>query len=626
MASELDTAFLKEILKRGLVTEYQVDQARKTFQTLEKQGTAGSVPQVFIQLRFLKPDQVHSILGELKSSSEPSLSVPSLSEPSLSVPSLSEPSLSEPSLSEPSLSEPSLSEPALSEPSLSEPSLTEPALAEPSLSDPSLADPAPQPVAVPPSVPPVPTPPPESDAQPVSPLADLSLQLEGALPIKEGASPVETERFSAAQSPAQVLRRTTETNVVPIKFSRKKIIAVKIAKAVVPFVVLAVLSYGIYFVVVAGNAEPKITPPQRKSQASTSVPTVPTPEPEKKEKPEPAAPKELSYFEFENRFLTHMDKSDFMGALKYLNEAPDSVTNSAEPGKLESLRQRVISKARERFKNKQSQIREYVAADEYAKALEIIKPLQKLDIPEINTLVGAQIEELEAGMNRAMALNRALAFQDIWIRIKQDWMEHEYNLVTNTISGQLNQPKVKPIAGLLTDSIDEIKRGEKFMGSIVTKLAETSGRSIRAFGRVVKVVSVTRQTVSLKVGLKSGSRPLGKLEPENLVTLFKDDELTDHQKYGLAIYAYAAGESKLGEEWLAELPEDYEGPEVLRAFVRLTRDTEAVTYLNRLQMAARQFKSSKIRLNGRKLLSDFKDTDLVKAYEPWIKEKLQLKK
>ncbi|MDP6504165.1 MAG: hypothetical protein QF886_11140, partial [Planctomycetota bacterium] len=84
------------------------------------------------------------------------------------------------------------------------------------------------------------------------------------------------------------------------------------------------------------------------------------------EKPEPAAPKELSYFEFENRFLTHMDKSDFMGALKYLNEAPDSVTNSAEPGKLESLRQRVISKARERFKNKQSQIREYVAADEYA--------------------------------------------------------------------------------------------------------------------------------------------------------------------------------------------------------------------------------------------------------------------
>ncbi|MDP6504164.1 MAG: hypothetical protein QF886_11135, partial [Planctomycetota bacterium] len=68
--------------------------------------------------------------------------------------------------------------------------------------------------------------------------------------------------------------------MVPIKFSRKKIIAVKIAKATVPFVVLALLSYSIYFVVVAGNAGPKFTPPKRKSQASTSVPTVPTPEPE----------------------------------------------------------------------------------------------------------------------------------------------------------------------------------------------------------------------------------------------------------------------------------------------------------------------------------------------------------
>lgn len=602
MASELDTAFLKEILKRGMVTDYQVAQARKTFQTMEKQGAAASVPQVFIQLRILKPDQVRSILSEIQSAASTAVATPP------SIPAIL-PTAAVPLTSNVKPDSQHLEAPPL----LEAPPEFDAMLEAPPEFDAPLE--APPPLEPPPLLAPL-------------QVEEISVASLPPPPVTLG-EPVKAAPSRPAPAQAQ-LAKPQVFEGGPARFSNKKIIAVKIAKAAAPVAIFVALSYGIYMVVGGlGSSAPPLAPQERNSQAGSSVPaeTLPSPEPpERKDQSVPdLPPAELTYFEFENRFLTYLDKSDFMGALGYMNNVPSSVTKKTDPQKLEALRQRVINKAKERFKNKQAQISEYVAADDYEKALEIIKPLQSLDIPEINTLVATQIKELEIGMDRTLTLRRALAFQDIWMRIKPDLAQHDYNLVISVISNQVKLTKTEPIADLLTDSIDELKRGEEFMVFTVAKLSEVVGKSIRAFGRVVKVVSATRQTVNVKIGVKSGAMPLGKIEPESLVELFKDDELTDHQKYGLAIYAYAAGETKLGEEWLAKLPQDYEGPKVLRAFIGLTLDAEAVTYLNRLQMAVKQFDPSKIRLNGRKLLGEFKDTELVKGYEPWIKQKLQLK-
>jgi len=62
MPTPEEIEFLKEIRSRGWVNDYQIDQAHRTCEKLKSQGVGVALAQVFVKLRFLKLDQVKSVV------------------------------------------------------------------------------------------------------------------------------------------------------------------------------------------------------------------------------------------------------------------------------------------------------------------------------------------------------------------------------------------------------------------------------------------------------------------------------------------------------------------------------------------------------------------------------------
>ena len=565
MPTPEEIEFLKEVRSRGWVNDYQIDQAHRTCQKLKGQGVGVALPQVFVQLRFLKLDQVKSVVALIRQRHAPGPAAAAPAAPAA---------------------------PAGTGTPLQSPPLASPVPASASAPAPAPAGPAPAPKA-PSSSPVLPGDGQAAAGEPRVALGDLYskvdfgkvfLVIRKALPVAVSIAAVVALGFGVRYAIGQL--RSADQNALQIR-------------------------------------EPTRVPRAEtdRPEADPEGPVAGDPGP----KPEtgPAEP-EVTLDEYHNRVLAFLDTEDYGGAMKFLKEMPASLKQASEPEELQRLRDLVKTKALETLEQRREEAIKERGAGNFDKALYILAIYADIDLPDVVREIKALQDSVETARVRKAVRERVTAFQRVLRDVDALVEKHQYREATRKVSAAVGNGEFAAAKEQLQRCRIGFEAIEKLLRAMAENLRDKIGRGVHLAGKTAKLEAVDSGFAKLKRGKRTGQILIAGLQVSDFEETLGlgEPEANQEQVFGLGALCLYRGDRDAAEEWFAKLAEDHAGAKEQREVIRSIMDTQALDLLAKMDNAKRAMNVLKVRKYGNELLDKYGSTEVVQAYVSWINEAL----
>ena len=563
MPTPEEIEFLKEIRSRGWVNDYQIDQAHRTCEKLKGQGMGVALPQVFVQLRFLKLDQVKGVVALIRQrhAQGPAAATPGAP-----------------------------AAPAATGAPLQSPPVASPVPA--AAPAPTPAGPVPAPKA-PSSSPVLPGDAPAAADTPRVALGDLYsridfgkvfLVIRKVLPVAVSLAAVVALGFGVRYAIAQL--RSAEQNALQIR-------------------------------------EPTRVPRAGTGQPETQPETPKVGETEPKPETGPAKP-EVTLDEYHNRVLSFLDTEDYAGAMKFMGEMPASLKQASKPEELQRLRDLVKTKALETLEERREEVIREREAGNFDKALYVLAIYADIDIPDVVREVKALRDSVETVRVRKAVREKVTAFQRVLRDVDALVEKHQYREASQRVRAAVGDGELKAAREPLQRCRIGLEAIEKLLRSMEENLREKVGRGIHIAGKTARLEAVDSGFLKLKRGKRTGRILVAGLDVEDFEETLGlgEPEANQEQVFGLGALCLYRGDRDAAEEWFAKLAEDHAGAKEQREVIRSIMDTQALDLLAKMDNAKRAMNVLKVRKYGNELLDKYGSTEVVQAYVSWINEAL----